>query len=389
VTTEWECVPLGELCSIVSGGTPPRSERAHFGGGVPWVKISDMLEGEITTTEETLSSSGLAASAAKVLPKDTILLSIFATIGRTATLKVDAATNQAIAGITPQDHRVEGTFLRRFLETAAPRLAQQSRGVAQSNINLSILRSLPVPLPPIEEQRRIAAVLKKADSLQAKRKASIALLDSIIDSVFLSMFGDPVLNPAGWPLMPFAEVCDTRLGKMLDQKRQSGEHRRLYLRNANVRWFEFDLSDVAEMDFDASDRVEFRVEPGDLLICEGGEPGRAAVWRGEVAEIYFQKALHRGRPDPSKATPTYLVYLLWHLARRGGLVDHISSATIAHLTGVRLKTMKVPVPDLDLQHEFGRRLAAVDRCRSHLMRSAGDLRAVFASLEARAFSGQL
>lgn len=147
MTSAWPCVPLGELCDVVSGGTPPRTNPSHFGGEVPWVKIGDMRQGAIRTTEETLSASGLAACAAKVLPRNTVLLSIFATIGRTAVLAVDAATNQAIAGITPRDDRLDRAFLRRFLDTAAPSLGRQSRGVAQANINLSILRALPVPLP--------------------------------------------------------------------------------------------------------------------------------------------------------------------------------------------------------------------------------------------------
>jgi len=83
-------------------------------------------------------------------------------------------------------------------------------------------------------------------------------------------------------MRPFGEVCDTRLGKLLDQKQQTGEHPRRYLRKANVQWFRFDLAEVFEMDFDARSRSILRLKSGDLLICEGGEPGRAAIWKDEI-----------------------------------------------------------------------------------------------------------
>ena len=116
-----------------------------------------------------------------------------------------------------------------------------------------------------------------------------------------------------WSLIPFDDVAPSRLGKMLDGKKQTGKHARPYLRNENVQWGRFDLTDVSTMDFDEGDREEFALTPGDLIICEGGEPGRCAIWRGEIKECYFQKALHRARPVPSKAIPEYLLYLFWWL----------------------------------------------------------------------------
>src|SRR6185436_1585821 len=129
------------------------------------------------------------------------------------------------------------------------------------------------------------------------------------------------------------------LGKMLDQKQQTGELRRPYLRNANVQWFRFDLRDVLQMDFDDDDRRILRLQPGDLLICEGGEPGRAAVWQGEIEECYFQKALHRARPNRRLATSDYLAWMFWFLVQRG-LLSGVTSATIAHLTGEKLAVLQ-------------------------------------------------
>jgi len=241
----------------------------------------------------------------------------------------------------------------------------------------------------LAEQRRIAEVLDRAEALRAKRRAALAQLDTLTQSIFLDLFGDPTSAPKRWPERPFGEVCQTRLGKMLDQKQRTGNHLRPYLRNANVQWFRFDLSEVFEMDFDADDRERFIIRNGDLLICEGGEPGRCAIWRGEIAECYYQKALHCARPHATLANPDYLSWLLWFLVRRGGLSDHVTSATIAHLTGEKLAAMRIAVPPLGLQLEFARLLAKLERLKTKQRASLIELDSLFAVLQHRAFRGEM
>ena len=169
--------------------------------------------------------------------------------------------------------------------------------------------------------------------------------------------------------MEFSQVCDSRLGKMLDAKQQTGQYSRPYMRNINVQWGQLDLSTVWEMDFDDHDRNEFRLEPGDVLICEGGAGvGQTAIWRGELPECYFQKSLHRVRPKPDMAVPEYIETLIWALMNGGSILRHISQATIPHLTGVKLKTLRIPLPPLSLQQRFASAVAQIRRLRTSLNR---------------------
>lgn len=286
---------------------------------------------------------------------------------------------------------LEPSYLRHWLRSPGLQ-AEKDRlctGAVQPAITNGGLEELKISLLPIEEQRRIAAVLDAADNLRVKRREVLAKLGTLNEAIFMDMFGDPLANTMGWPKRSFADLCPTTLGKMLDKKQQTGLHLRPYLRNANVRWFGFDLTDLHEMDFDTQARQKYRLKVGDVLICEGGEPGRAAVWREETVECYFQKALHRGRPDPKLATSDFIVHLLYHLARTGGLLDHISTATIAHLTGKRLKEMEVIAPPLTIQEEFCRRLAAVEAEKLTMTQSESRLAALAASLQQRAFRGKL
>jgi len=203
------------------------------------------------------------------------------------------------------------------------------------------------------------------------------------------MFGSLVVNSMNWPTAIFDEICDTRLGKMLDSKQQYGLDNRKYLRNANVLWDRFDLAEVIEMDFNESDRKIFRLQDGDVLVCEGGEPGRAAIWREQISECYFQKALHRIRPYPNIATSEFILHMLWQFARNGGFKDHISSATIAHLTGAKLKSMEIPLPPIELQRYFSSIYQKVALLKASLEFSVKNSELLFKSISQRAFCGEL
>lgn len=306
--------------------------------------------------------------------------------------ELDGATaSTGFCVIRANREMLEPSYVFHWVKSATfvSRMVAQATGASYPAVSDRIVLDAEIPLPSLPEQRRIAAILDKADGLRTKRGEALAQLDRLAQSIFMEMFGDPVTNPKGWPLRSFNDACPTRLGKMLDQKQQTGQHSRKYLRNANVQWFRFDLSDLLEMDFDEAARETFALKDGDLLICEGGEPGRAAIWRNQIPDCYYQKALHRGRPDPSLANSEYLMWLLWCLAQRGGLSDHVTSATIAHLTGEKLKAIQIPLPPLQLQSQFVERLKAHERLRLRAEQALTGQDLLFASLQHRAFRGEL
>jgi len=158
----------------------------------------------------------------------------------------------------------------------------------------------------------------------------------------------PFEVPCTWQWTTAAQIGTARLGKMLDNAKNRGVPRP-YLRNVNVRWFEFHLSDLKMMPFEDRELNEFAIRSGDVVICEGGEPGRAAVWNGGDSEVYFQKALHRMRLNPN-VLPRFLVYYLRCAADEGLLIPYSTGATFRHLTGQALAKLPIPVPPLAEQH---------------------------------------
>jgi len=171
----WVETTLGDIATVQSGGTPSRSNKLYWDGDIPWVKISDIDNWYVKETKELITKSGLENSSTKIFPKGTILFTIFATIGKVGVLDIDATTNQAIAGITPID-LVNHRFITYSLLELVQELQKQGKGVAQKNINLTILKALNVPLPPLPEQKRIVA---KLDGLFAHFEEVKTRLDKI------------------------------------------------------------------------------------------------------------------------------------------------------------------------------------------------------------------
>ncbi len=390
--SKWPEIALGEICQIIGGATPRTSEPSYWGGEVEWVTPKDLARlgsHYITSTPRKLTDDGLKSCGAILLPRGSVLFSSRAPIGHVAINTVPMATNQGFKSLVPHKELVDAKYLYHWLKTNQRYLQSLGNGATFKEVSKKIVSGVTIPLPPLEEQRRIAAILDKADELRAGRREAIAKLDTLAQSIFIEMFGDPVTNPMGWTKRKFGEICDSRLGKMLDKKQQTGEHIRPYLRNQNIRWFSIELSDLQVMDFDEKDRLIFDLRPGDVMICEGGEPGRAAVWAGQLEDCYFQKALHRARPNDELVRSEYLVWVLWFLSRGGGLSDHITSATIAHLTGVKLKNVEMIIPPVALQKQFVDRINAVESIRQSHNKWIENGENLFASLQQRAFAGEL
>lgn len=184
------------------------------------------------------------------------------------------------------------------------------------------------------------------------------------------MSGGIARTLAGCRTVRLGEVCHIQLGKMLSPASKRGVRPVPYLRNANVQWDRFDLRHVADMDFDEDEEEKFSLRSGDLLVCEGGEPGRAAVWSNEIERCCYQKALHRLRPASGQVDPHFIMYRLWLAGLNAEFFDSMTKSTIAHLPAVRLAQFQLLLPPLKEQQRIAARLreqlAAVSQAHTAL-----------------------
>ena len=243
------------------------------------------------------------------------------------------------------------------------------------------LHGLRIALPPLAEQRRIAARL--AEQLAAVERARGAAQEMVTAAATLraeQVRSALATGESGeWPRRRLGEICHIQLGKMLSPKSKTGSEPRKYLRNANVQWDRFQLVDVAEMDFTEGETEKFELQRGDLLVCEGGEPGRSAVWQAEIEPCFYQKALHRLRPRVEGVNPRFLMYRMWLGAASGEFSGSHAKTTIAHLPAVRLAELEIGLPSIETQSAMVRALDEVaEVCRRLESQALSELAAISA-----------
>ncbi len=278
--------------------------------------------------------------------------------------------------------RVHPTFLAKQLASASTNryFAAKATGSTRFGLAIGTIEKLDVPTPPIAEQAKIAAVLSTVDRAIEQSEALIAkqqrvktglmhdLLTRGIDehgnfrSEQTHKFKDSPLGriPVEWAVSSIGAEFDIQLGKMLSQASRQSRTPLPYLGNKNVQWDNVDLTNLERMDFDEGERRKFRLKSGDILVCEGGEVGRTCVWREELEECFYQKAIHRLRPKRGYSPSLFPTYMRWAV-RNGLLSDFTSRSSIAHLTKEKLAGVPMGVPSESEQMRISGAMEATDR----------------------------
>ena len=264
----------------------------------------------------------------------------------------DALLNQRVCKVTVKED-VDEEYLRFSLSRALKQIENRTSFVTVKHLSTKELNSLELECPNIQKQKEISDRLVKIEEIISLRQQQLAKLDELVKARFVEMFGDVIHNDKKWKEYRFSDITSSRLGKMLDAKQQTGKHSFPYLANANVQWFRFETNNLNRMDFNEAEQVEFSLKDGDLLVCEGGEIGRCAVWHNQVQSCYFQKALHRVRCNQEIILPDYLAWWFkFNCENNGFAAIEGAKATIAHLPGAKLKQLLVVVPPIERQYRF-------------------------------------
>ncbi|MBP7964428.1 MAG: restriction endonuclease subunit S [Caldilineaceae bacterium] len=279
-----------------------------------------------------------------------------------------------------------------------------STGVSVPTLNRNYVHDVPLPLPPLDEQRRIAAVLAAIQDAIAAQEDVIAAARAFKRSLMHRLFTyGPGRVPAEtketeigeipshWDVVTVDDVLNVKLGKMLSQKAKQGISPRPYMRNANVQWGYVDLNNVAEMDFSPNEQERFRLEKDDILVCEGGEVGRTAIWNNQLEECYYQKAIHRLRPkSKSTISPYYFLHYmtLIFLVRNVSVVEGARS-TIAHIPVAKLKALPLALPHKSEQDQIVGAIGSIDAKIAAEEDRKAALDALFKSMLHQLMTGQI
>ena len=359
-------VKLGELCEICSGGTPKRSVAEYWKDGtIPWVKIGDMSEKYVSSTEERITDAGFNNSSVKMLEPGTLLYSIFASIGAVSILKIPATTNQAIAGLKIKDDSLDRDFLYHYLKSRESISKSSGRGAAQNNINLTILRNMQVTLPSIEIQRSIVRNLEMISNQVTIAESHLMDLDALVKSRFIEMFGD---------LKQGYSCSSCRLGSIS----RIGSSRRVFRNELLSEGIPFYRgteiaalsmgSETSPSLFISKERYDELVaitgkpEVGDLLlpsICPDGQ-----IWRVDTGKPFYFKDgrvlwIHPNREIVDSIFLRHALSILFQMS----FSDIASGTTFAEMKIFLLKELEVPLPDITVQKKFAAFVAQVDKSR--------------------------
>ena len=353
VPTHWQCYPLKRLVTLVN-------EKAGTAEELPYIGLENVESWTGRLLETEAESDSLANRFA---PTDILFGKLRPYLAKALAPAFAGRCTSELLVLRP--HRIERRFLlycllsKGFIET----VNASTFGVKMPRADWPFIGGLKIGLPSLDEQRAIAAFLDhetaRIDAMIAKKERLIALLEEkrtalISQAVTKGLDPNAPMKesevewlgrvPAHWIVAPLYGRYEVRLGKMLDEKRITGEYLAPYLRNVDVQWDHVRVNDLPEMDFLPEERRRLSLQRGDLLVCEGGEVGRTAQWRGELSECYYQKAIHRLRPTKPDEHPRFFYYLMRAAATGGMFTATGNPNTIDHLTAEKLRHHRFAFP---------------------------------------------
>jgi type I restriction enzyme S subunit len=392
----WKKARLDDCCDVVGGSTPSTSVDEYWDGEICWATPKDLsdLEGaQISNTPRKLTQAGLDACAASILPVGSVLFSSRAPIGHVAVNTVPMATNQGFKSLVPKPQHVEAKFLYWWLRTNRSYLEGLGNGATFKEVSKAIVSRIEILLPPLTEQRRIAEVLDWAEALRAKRRAALAQLDTVIQAYFLDLFGDPVTNPKGWRVLRLQDTLSIPLRNGLSPS-HAGKIVAKVLTLSAITGGEFDAAAWKMSTFQSPPPPDQAVDEDDFLICRGNGNVRLVgkgyfPWR-RMPDVTFPDTMIAARVTSKRIERAFLQHV-WNSVAVRRQIESLARTTNGtfKVNQTMLEGITFVVPPLSLQREFAHRIAGVEKLKTAYRASLAEMDALFASLQHRAFRGEL
>ncbi|OYQ25109.1 hypothetical protein CHU93_14885 [Sandarakinorhabdus cyanobacteriorum] len=349
--------PLGELCSIVGGGTPSRKNPAFFGGDIPWVSIKDLVGDEVSEPEEYITEEAIRSSATRIVHKGSILVATRVGLGKVAMAGRSVAINQDIKALTPHEG-VLPDYLFRHMKAHGPAIERMGVGATVKGITLDDLRRLPIRVPPLDEQRRIVDLLNRASAIRRLAEAAQAKARALIPALFAEMFGDPATNPKGWPVVPLRETGVRFVGGQNLQAGDEDASQYRILKISAVTSGTFRPDEAKPAPVGHTPKPEHFVKSGDVLFSRANTVdlvGATALVTDASDNLLLPDKLWR--IELPATAPVRLGFLL-HFLRQPHTRQEMSrmasgtSDSMRNISQGRLKELPVMTPPRALQEQF-------------------------------------
>lgn len=352
----WRTMDLGDVATVVAGQSPPSATVNASGDGTPFAQGS----GEFGTHSPTLLA--WTTSGAKLAEEGDLLMSVRAPVGALNRAPCRMAIGRGLCAIRGGED-VTTAYLAIALEYLSSELDRRSSGGMFASISTRAVRSLPIPVPPLDEQLRMVDLVGALESVAgaaARQEAAAVTAYRAVANAALS-------GAADW--VPLGDICDVTIGRQRNPTHASGPHQTAYLRSANVKDGYLDTDDVLTMSFDPKELPTYQLAAGDVMVTEGcGSPdqlGASAIWNDDIPGVVcFQNTLLRLRATEGVTAAKFLFHLARYLQRSGGWVSIASGTNILHIGAGRAREVAVPHLSLAKQQEIADTLDALEDVRA-------------------------
>ena len=381
-------VPLGDIVDIKGGGTPSRNVSEYWGGEIPWATVKDLKGTTLSETEEYVTAEGVKNSASNIIPTGNIIIATRMALGKAAINTVDIAINQDLKALTCSD-KIDARYLLHFLCSKSSFLESLGKGATVKGITLDVVKKLEIPLPPLPEQRRIAAILDKADAVRRKRQETIRLTEEFLRSVFLDMFGDPVTNPKGWEVGVLGEVVHSAKDGPHISPKYSEEGvpflSTRHIKPGRIAWEDLKYLSQEEAEIQWK---KCKPEKGDILYTKGGTTGIACAYNdGREVAVWVHVALLK--TNHNKVDAVWLENMLNSQYCYQQSQGYTHGITNKDLGLKRMVKIQIYIPPLLEQKKFSRIVSKVKSWQEKMSFFYENNDELFNSIVQRAFRGNL
>ncbi len=377
-------VVLSEICEVTMGQAPVGSSYNESGVGHALIAGAGDF-GEITPEPKKYT-----IKPTRISQPDDLILCIRATIGDLNWSNGEYCLGRGVAGLRPITNKLDKNYLWYFIQAHKGQLEARGTGSTFKQVNRSHIEEWKIPLPPLKEQKRIAAILDKADALRRKRQQAIDLTDQLLRSVFLDMFGDPVTNPKGWTIGKIGDLLSHVNYGTSAKAGETGEYPILRMNNITYdgNW---NLNSLKYIDMHEKDRKKYTAEKGDILFNRTNSKelvGKTAVFE-ENTPFIFAGYLVRGKVN-NLANPYYISAYMNSVYGKT-ILQHMCKSIVgmANINAKEFQSIKIPIPPIEEQDKYSRLLEQAKKNISHYEKCMLDCDLLFNSLTQQAFRGEL
>ncbi|MGJ0393302.1 MAG: restriction endonuclease subunit S [Methylocystis sp.] len=391
----WPIVELGDIFSIARGGSPRPIDNfiTEDPDGVNWVMISDASNSAkfITVTKKKIKPSGVSRSR-MVAPGD-FLLTNSMSFGRPYIMQTSGCIHDGWLVLSPKKRNVNHDYFYHLLgsDLVYAEFEKRAAGATVKNLNIDLVSGIKVPLPPLDEQKRIAAILDQADNLRRLRQRAIDRLNELRQAIFYEMFGITELAQSDWPVKSLQAVVreDTLITYGIVQAGPEFERGVPYIRTGDIVDGRIETAGLKHTDPEIARRfARSRVEAGEIVMSIRATVGTAALVPPELEGANLTQGTARISPGP-EVDRHYLIAFLRSAPAQNWIAQQVKGATFREITLARLRELPVPIPPIDLQRLFARTSLAAEEQASRAEKHALISQSLFSSLQHRAFTNQL